>query len=262
VTEELLWVYGVVPTSATLPADLTGIAGGVVHPIVAGDLAALVSPVPRDEFAEEPLRANLNDLSWLERVARDHEAVQEQALADSTIVPLRLCTIFADADGVAAMLAREAKSLQCALDRLAGRDEWGVKLLVDGARLAAAAAPGPEQALGEGGAAYLARRRQEQRARDAARSLAAELVDDVDGTLRGLALGAVRLPPQNRELAGYSGDMVLNGAYLVDRNAVGELRAAVEDLQRRHADRGADLVLTGPWPPYNFVADSRTTQSA
>ena len=253
--DDLLWAYGVVPAGATLPATGVGIAGGVVQPVAAGDLVALTSAVPRSEFAADPLRERLNDLEWLERVAREHEAVLEHVLAGTTLVPLRLCTIFDDADGVIRMLEREGDALTSALARLDGRQEWGVKLLVDGDRLAATAAPQGDQAQGEGGAAYLARRRHEREAREAARALAAQIVDDVDGSLRVLAVDTVRLPAQNRELSGHTGDMVLNAAYLVDAGAV-------DELQERYADVGARLELTGPWPPYNFVTSETTSQLA
>jgi hypothetical protein len=46
--------------------------------------------------------------------------------------------------------------------------------------------------------------------------------------------------------------MVLNGAYLLRRADSGAFAALVEELGRRHAD--VELELTGPWPPYHFVA--------
>jgi hypothetical protein len=252
VSDQLLWAYGVVPTKAAPSVHVSGVAGGAVDGIGDGDLTVLVSAVPRDEFDAEPLRANLNELSWLERVARTHEAVLDEVLADTTIVPLRLCTIFDDADGARRMLERERDSLSHALTWLEGRQEWGVKLLVEGERLAATAAPAGDEAQGEGGAAYLARRRHERQAREAARTVAAQLIDDVDSSLRAHAIDAVRLRPQNRELSGHTGDMVLNGAYLVDD--ADALRATADDLQERYADYGVQLVVTGPWPPYNFAA--------
>jgi hypothetical protein len=262
VSDELLWSYGVVASGATLPAGLAGVAGSVVEPIAVADLVALVGRVPRAQFAADPLRDNLNDLEWLERVAREHEAVLDQVLAGTTIVPLRLCTIYEDAVGVRRMLEREREPLSHALARLDGRQEWGIKLLVDGDRLAETAAPAGDQAQGEGGAAYLARRRHEREAREAARALATTLVDDVDGSLRALAVDVVKLPAQNRELSGHTGDMLLNAAYLVEADAVDELRARVAELQERHIAYGARVGLTGPWPPYNFVTSESTTQPA
>lgn len=247
--DELLWAYGVVDAGAALPAGLVGVAGGVVAPVTTGGLTALVAPVPRGEFAAEPLREHLNDLPWLELVAREHEAVLEQVLGRATVVPLRLCTLFEDAAGVERMLEREHDALRDALARLEGRQEWGVKVLVDRARLAPAATA---DAHGEGGAAYFARRRGEQAAREEARAAALALADDVHAALAALAADAVRLRAQNRELSRHDGEMVLNAAYLV--SDPGELRTRVAELQERHGERGARIELTGPWPPYNFVA--------
>ena len=255
-SEELLWAYGVVATGSTPPGDLVGVAGGVVAPVAHGDLVALTGRVPRADFAAEPLREHLNDLAWLQRVAFEHEAVLEHVIDATTVVPLRLCTIFEDDEGVQRMLEREHGALLGALRRLDGREEWGVKLLLDRRSLV----PGAGEPQAEGGLAYLARRRQEQTAREEARSLAAQIVDDVDGALRALSVDAVRLPAQNRELSRHEGDMVLNGAYLVEDAAA--LREAVAELQERHSAHGARLELTGPWPPYNFVVGATEAQPA
>ena len=252
-SDELLWTYGGVAAGATLPADVVGVAGGVVAPVAAEGLIALTTAVPRAQFDIEPLRDNLNDLPWLERVAREHEAVLDQVLGDATVVPLRLCTIFEDDAGVQRMLQAEHDALTEALGRLGGREEWGVKVLLDRGR----GAPAGEA---EGGLAYLARRREQLAAREQARVLAAELADQVDGALRVVAVDAVRLPAQNRELSGHSGDMVLNAAYLVCDPA--ELRDCVETLQSRYAAEGARIDLTGPWPPYNFVTGAAEAQPA
>jgi hypothetical protein len=261
-SDRLIWAYGIVPAEAAPSVGATGVAGGAVEALAAGTLSVLVSEVPGEEFDAEPLRANLNDLEWLERVARDHEAVLDELVAQTTVVPLRLCTIFADRDGARHMLEREREPLVEALGRLEGRQEWGVKLLVDGDRLAAAAAPASEPASGEGGAAYLARRRTERQTREAARSLAVQLVDEVDGALRVHAIAAARLRPQNRELSGYTGNMLLNAAYLLDADEVDALRATADELQERHADHGARIIVTGPWPPYNFAAGEAAQQPA
>jgi Gas vesicle synthesis protein GvpL/GvpF len=262
VSDRLLWAYGIVPAEAAPSVGATGVAGGAVEGLTQGALSVLVSVVPSEDFGAESLRANLNDLQWLERVAREHEAVLDELVAQTTVVPLRLCTIFADPDGARHMLEREREPLAEALARLEGRQEWGVKLLVDGERLAATAAPESDPARGEGGAAYLARRRNERQAREVARALAAQLVDEVDGALRAHAIDAVRLRPQNRELSGHTGEMLLNGAYLLDADQVGALRALADELQERYAEHGARIVVTGPWPPYNFAAGDPARQPA
>src|SRR5690242_1591835 len=149
--ELVLWAYGVVRAGAELPPLTTAVAGE--HPVervAHGNLAMLVSRVPRAEFGEEPLHRHLNDLAWLERVARAHEAVLDEALRHATVIPLRLATIFAGERRAAAMLEAHAEILHSALAGLAGRQEWSVKLLVEQEALLASAG-GEEPEHGEPG---------------------------------------------------------------------------------------------------------------
>ena len=258
---DALWAYCVLRATDPVPADAGGIGDGRLERVESGDLAALVSRVPLAEFGSAPLRENLNDLPWLERVARAHEAVLDEALALSTIVPLRLCTIYESEQSVREMLEREHDSLAQALEVLAGRQEWGVKLIVDDERLAeeararSAEASALEDELGArtGGGAYMLRRRLERHVRDVVDSLGAELAEQVHAQLQDWTTDAVVLPPQNPELSGHEGRMLLNGAYLVDAARVDGLRELVEELEERHAGLGARIELTGPWPPYNFL---------
>ena len=72
--------------------------------------------------------------------------------------------------------------------------------------------------------------------------------------LEDCAEDSVLNPPQNRELSGYEGEMLLNGAYLVESSRTEELRDVLTRLEERHSAFGARLELTGPWPPYNFAS--------
>jgi hypothetical protein len=58
--------------------------------------------------------------------------------------------------------------------------------------------------------------------------------------------------PQSPQLAGQAGQMILNGAYLVDDGRSADFAAAVRDLADRHP--AVRIELTGPWPPYSFAA--------
>jgi hypothetical protein len=256
-TGDGLWAY-YVTRAGDPPPQTEGVHGTPVERIEADGLALFASRVPLAEFGEDALRRNLNDLDWLERVAREHEAVLERALGEDTIVPLRICTIFADEEGARRMLAERRSVLGTALDVLDGRQEWGVKLIVDRAALEAAArerAPDLADEL-EGqsaGGAYMLRRRQERQLREEADRLAGGLAEDVHARLQDWATDAVVNPPQNPELSGHEGDMLLNAAYLVEAAKVERLHELVEELRERHSGLGARIELTGPWPPYNFV---------
>jgi hypothetical protein len=259
---DALWIYGVLAAGAPAPADCSGVDDA--HPVEvvrAGELAALVSRVPLAEFGADPLRRNLNDIAWLERIARAHERVLEQALGMTTVVPLRLCTLYESEANVAQMLEGDPYGFREVLDLLEGREEWGVKLLVDREQVARHARAGSREAAEleaelagrSGGGAYMLRRRLDRQTHEAADSLAASIADDVHGHLREATTDAVTRPPQNRDLSGHEGEMLLNAAYLVDAGRVDDLHDLVAELQERHRAVGARLELTGPWPPYNFV---------
>jgi hypothetical protein len=256
VAERGLWAYCVARASDRLPEQLPGVdPGHATTRIEYGSLAALVSEVALDEYGEDALRRNLNDFAWLERVARAHEGVLERALADATLVPLRLCTIFGDEAGVRAMLSVREADLGAALETLTGREEWTVKLLVDREALRASAGgdASPPSAEAGSGAAYMLGRRRERELRERAAELAAGLAGEVHERLRAGAVAAVIGRPQNRELSGHAGDMLLNAAYLVERGEVATLRERVAQLEAEHRALGVRLELRGPLPPYNFV---------
>jgi Gas vesicle synthesis protein GvpL/GvpF len=228
VAEQLVWAYCVADADAELPAA-DGVDGR--HPVErvsAAGLSALVSRVPESEFGPDALRRNLNEMDWLERVARAHEQVLEQALSATTIVPIRLCTLYGSEDGVRRMLEQEQAALSSALGALAGREEWGVKLLVD---------PVKVQQLAEA------------HALDAA-------ADTLRAGLKETVLDLVTRPPQNPELSGLQGRMILNAAVLVEGEAVDRLRALAAGIEVDYAGLGARVIVTGPWPPYNFVPGS------
>jgi Gas vesicle synthesis protein GvpL/GvpF len=252
-----LWAYCVARGGE--PPEMDGVHGAPVERVEGDGLTALVSRVPLAEFGEGPLRRNLNDLDWLERVAREHESVLEQALEGDTIVPLRICTIFADEEGVARMLADGRTALDVALDALEGRQEWGVKLIVDRAALESAARASAPDAFEDdaasrsAGGAYMLRRRRERQLREVADRLAQDLAEDVHARLQDWATDAVVNPPQNPELSGHEGEMLLNAAYLVETAKAERLHELVAELRELHRGLGARLELTGPWPPYNFV---------
>lgn len=245
------WLHGVVrDAGAEVLAATVGMAGTPVRAVRAAGLAAVVSTVPLTEYGEEALRRNLEDLAWLERAARAHHAVVAALAQAGPVVPARLATVHHGDDRVAALLATRRAELAAVLDRLAGRDEWGVKgYVVPGATPRAAEPAG----AGGAGAAYLRRRRAQLTAREEGQRVAGEAAAAVHAELAGHAVAARRHPPQDRRLSGAATAMVLNGAYLVDTGALAAFTELVRALGERHPE--IRLELTGPWPPYSFVAD-------
>jgi hypothetical protein len=257
---EAQWLYAVGRAEVTeAPSSATGVRGAPVQLVREGGLTALVSPVPLPEFGEDELKESLNDMRWLEDVARAHERVVDAAFEQGPVVPLRLCSIYATPERVRDLLRDEAEHFGELLAVVEGKQEWSVKLFVDPLLLATAAGPegaggpGGEADPGAGGAAYLARRRSDRTAREAADRLAGELAEEVHARLQDWAVDAVVGRPQNPELSGHTGEMLLNGSYLVEEDGAEPFAALVAELRTRYEGVGATLELSGPWPPYNFI---------
>jgi hypothetical protein len=259
---ELVWAYCVVPADTRPPRGVAGVDPRFpVERVEAAGLAAFVSRVPVAEFGAESLRSNLNDIAWLERVARAHEAVLDHVLPETALVPLRICTLYEDGQGVRRMLEKERTVLVKALESVAGREEWALKLLVDPERMlaharessseASAMAAEVEQATEAG--AYMLRRRLERHLRELADGTAEELIVDVRDRLETLEFEFVTRPPQNRDLSQHEGEMLMNVACLVDGAGLDQLRELGVTVERDYESLGARVELTGPWPPYNFV---------
>lgn len=244
-----LWLYCV--AGAEHPdVEAEGIpAAGPPRLVRAGGLSALVSAVPLSEFGEQALERNLNDLEWLESMARAHEAVLDAALAGGAIVPMRVCTIYRDEQRVRSLLEAERESFAQALDVVRGSAEWGVKVIAPPAQASV-----PEQPPDP--AAYLDRKRRQRLLRERSHELAAQTAQACHERLSEASRASRSLAPQQPELGGYEGEMILNGAYLVDDDRAPAFRDLVERMSDELAGDGIAIDLTGPWPAYNFTAQT------
>jgi hypothetical protein len=251
-SDELAWyVYGVVGADAELSGPLPGVDPAQPVTILREDtLAAVTSRVPLDEFDEARLREHLADMAWVEATARAHESVLDRVCDEATVIPMRMCTVYRTEGGVREMLHRESDALLDALDHLRGKAEWGAKafLSLDGEGRDAEADAGATS-----GAAYMERKRTARERRQRALEEAEDAVAVIHDRLSIAAADAQTIPLQRPEASGHSGEMILNGVYLVADESLEQFHEEVRTLQAEFASHGIELVCTGPWPAYNFV---------
>jgi hypothetical protein len=240
------------------PADLDGVSGlegGRLELVHHEGLVAVVSDVDLAEYGEEGLRRNLEDLAWLEHAARGHDTVVQAAAGAVPTAPLRLATICFDDHGVHERLREWYGDLVQVLDRIDGRLELSVKILASprpaAARpVVAASAPGA-------GVAYLRQKQSESRARVDDEAVAADAAARAHDELASLSVASRLLPAQDPRLTGHEGTMVLNGAYLVEKQDVAVFAARADRLAEE-LGAGMTVDCRGPWPPYSFaVLDQR-----
>jgi hypothetical protein len=248
------YVYAV--TRAPVPDSLSevpGVADAPLETVEHRGLVAVVSDVPLDDFGEEGLRRNLEDLGWLEKVARGHDAVVHAVAAQGATAPLRLATICLGDEGVRRRLDEWYDALDGALDRVEGRSEWSVKAIAPRRTdTSQAEQPDTEEAAGAGaGAAYLKRKRAQTLDRQTAEQAAVDAAEAVHTALAHVSVATRRLQPQDPRLTGHEGTMALNGAYLVAVEDTDAFLARAEELRAAHDD--LRIEVHGPWPPYSFA---------
>ncbi|WP_328493006.1 GvpL/GvpF family gas vesicle protein [Streptomyces sp. NBC_00414] len=258
----LRYVYAVCrPFGTPLPAQLTGVAGVPPKQLVHGDLVAVVGQVPEADFAEEPLRAHLEDLDWLGATARAHQNVIDALTVVTSPLPLRLATVFLDDSGVRTMMEEREETFLRTLDRLDGRVEWGVKVYSEptetsgepdvsgGTAARSASAPGRAGS----GRDYLRQRRAQRRESEEKFERAEQFAARLHESLSGYAEDTRIHAPQNSALSRAPGRNLLNAAYLVSRT---ESEAFVELVDRTKDDApGLRVELTGPWAAYSFSGE-------
>jgi Gas vesicle synthesis protein GvpL/GvpF len=282
-----VWAYAITehghlsePDAAVDLSWLAGVGEAKVRTVGCDELAVLVSDVSMAEFGEAALRANLENLDWLDEVARQHHYVIDAAARMFPLLPARLATVYSGDAAVCAALAGRSEQLLDALRRVGGRVEWGVKAYTapvsggagpvpvasesEGTRAGGNAGsrtgqPGSERTgradggTGGAGLAYLRRRRTQLAAGRETRLAAVNGARAVHAELSGKAAAARLHPPQSPQLSGVRQPMLLNAAYLLDAADGMSFTAAVADQATLHPE--LRIELTGPWPPYSFADD-------
>jgi hypothetical protein len=259
--EPVTYAYAVARAHPDLPralTGLTGVAGAPVHLIAEGgkehgdaDIVLVVSSVPAADFREEGLRRHLEDLDWLEAVARAHHAIVEEVAARAPALPLRLATVYRDDSSARDMLRSAVRLFAERLDHLADQVEWGVKIYVEATVPPTPAAPESPSADISPGRAYLSARRRQRGDREAFHRAAQEAAERVGNVAGAYATDRAAHRPQQGALAGDAGENVFNDAFLVPRGHGEAFRTEAARAGRGLA--GIRVEVTGPWAPYSFA---------
>lgn len=214
-----------------------------------GGLWLVVAEAPLDTYGSGQLEQHLSDFDWVGRIALAHEEVVEAFArrASATVIPMKLFTMFSTRERAVADVAGRRRTIIAAMRRIAGADEWGVRIT---RVVPPAAAPVPERP--RTGAAFLAARKQ---ARDAVHGARVAAIEAALETYDRLAPLARRARRRAFDDTGGGTPPLMDAVFLVTRSN----RSRFTRTARRHAaacaSAGAVMTITGPWPAYNFVQD-------
>src|SRR6185312_12455041 len=118
---------------------------------------------------------------------------------------------------------------------------WGVKAFVS---LNADGHHAQDGAAASSGAAYMERKRTERERRQRTLDMAEDAVAVIHERLSTAAADAQLIPLQRREASGHSGEMFLNGVYLVADETLDGFHEEVRALRAEFDPHGIELICT------------------
>jgi hypothetical protein len=148
-------------------------------------------------------------------------------------------------------MRERSRELKRVFRRLEGCEEWGVRVLRGQQPAAGKAAAGKPST----GTAFLAARKQ---ARDDARAATVAAATAADAVYRSLAELSSEHRRRTAEAPGAVAPL-LDAAFLVPTRQRARFQSAAKKVAKTVSTTGAQMTLTGPWPPYNFVGSAEET---
>jgi hypothetical protein len=237
------YVYGIIQASQPKTFGKTGIgsAGENVYTVHHGDVAAVVSKT--SVFIFDPTREN----------ALAHEHVIETVMTTNTIIPMSFGTVFRTEDDIKEVLKSIYPSLKDVLKQMQNKLEFGLKVTWDRDRVIEELKRDHEeihrfhQELTKKHlqSTYFARMQLGRMIEKALAERSADYVREIYDALRATCVAS-------RDNKVIGDKMIMNAAFLINRDKEGDFDAAVNKVAQKFSDR-LNFKYTGPWPPYNFV---------
>lgn len=256
-----LYVYaiGEALEPALMEPGTMAVDGGHEFSVIrAAGLSAIYNEVDADHFSQEEIDRRASDLAWLGDIGYRHQNVIAALAKKTTVIPLRAFTLFSSSDALRDYLERDAGSLRKILGHLRGKQEWTLRLEFDHQRWSEALirrVPSlsklhEEVESSSAGKGYLLRKKLDEERMNAAKTAEEELLREVEAAV-AKQLKAPTLVETREQRSGSFPQINL----LIERNRAEDLKRTHHQLAGRYAADGVRLVLTGPWPPYSFVAN-------
>jgi len=237
------YVYGIVQASERVTFGKSGIggAGELVYTVNDQDIAAVVSNT--SVYIFDPTREN----------ALAHEHVIETVMKNYTIIPMSFGTVFRTDDDIREVLKSIYPSLKDVLHQMAGKLEFGLKVNWDRDQIIEDIKHEEEEIRQfhqeiirkHLQSTYLARMQLGRMIDKALAERSISYVREIYEALRGVCVAS-------RDNQPIGDKMIMNAAFLVERDRETEFDHAVNEIARKYG-RWLKFKYTGPWPPYNFV---------
>lgn len=229
------------------PHDLrfqaAGLFGKNAYTVGYKDISAVISNISLTEMKPDA------------ETITSHQRIIEESRAHSTILPARFGIMFKSEDNVKQMLSKSYKDLKSKIVKLKGKDEFGLKVLIDEAdlkKISASSESTPEikkmkkeiTVSGEGTAYFL-----KMKMAEAIRNETYRRIENLSNEIHKEISTVVT---ESCLLRSDFDQIILNAAYLIDRVDMPRFQRKLDGLKNKYAKDGFNFHLSGPWAPYSF----------
>lgn len=264
---EFVYLYGFVPSDASAPNNVVGIANAPVRLVPVGPVQAAISEVPADEFDPRRIEARMQDLSWVAQQGAAHETVVAWFVDHAEILPVPLFTMYSNAHALKDAAGTNAAHYESELVRLRNKREWDVKISYDerelekhAAQLSPVIAELQQQAdAASPGKRYLLQKKRNDLLKSESRAAALRVARQTLEAVSDYCIEQRVLPiPRTADDL----PVVAYSALLVERQSEVELVQALEEAATQLKALGMAVAFSGPWAAYRFTGtDERSTAS-
>jgi gas vesicle protein GvpL/GvpF len=203
------------------------------------DIAAVVSDAPLEVL--DATRENV----------LAHERVNEAVMRLQTVIPMSFGTVFKTREDIVELLRAAHGAFKGVLTKMENKVEFGLKVLWDRDAVIRHLEHEDEdirrlksEIATHKGSTYFARVQYGRLVEGALQSRSEQCVGEIIEALRDVCVASRANKPIGDK-------MIMNAAFLVDREREAAFDARMKTLGARHDS--LTFRYTGPWPPYNFV---------
>ncbi len=225
----------------SLLAGMKGLGGADLFAVFHDEIAAVTGEIERCDFTAD------------KSLAIEYAGVIDALFQRYPVLPMRFGSTLESSGAILEMLVRNRDEFLQNLDRVENKQEFGLKIFCDSEKLAAELRMKSEAVLSPPAdpgitisayREYINKKLKEHRLEEL-------LVDYADTVIAEITVSLALLCAESRFKKMASAKNIIDAVFLLDKDVEIQLVRSVQDLQNKH--QGLNFILTGPWPPYNFV---------
>lgn len=261
--QQAIYLIGFSASALNSAPSIPWLAMAGIHSTVIGKVLCWTKEIEREQFDGPESEKNLSDLQWLTPRVLAHDTAVKALSNLGPFLPAKFGTLYSNWDTLRAQVEQIHDSIETFLQRIEGKQEWGLKVYVDRLLALTAFASATGQSIemeSETGTGYLKARLRKRMLEQQLDTWITEQIDHIKQQITNRCSELVERPISNKGESRETREIAANIAFLATEdaaaNAIDTLasRPSNSSLERDGNSNGfLELEWSGPWPVYSFT---------